>query len=141
MRNEIDPKRIVQKYLGIKFKDGGRSIHDGFDCFGLMQAIAREQGILVPDYHYETSVAAAVWAKNFYKHVKEIDMAAVKPGDLVIFMPVTKPGIHIGTMLNSQEFIHCTDINGVVVYKLTHILYSSRIKGFYRFKETAYVNI
>jgi len=141
MRTELDPKQIVQKYLGIKFIDGGRSIRNGFDCFGLMQAIARERGVLVPDYHYETSVAAAVWAENFYKHVKEIDRVAVRLGDLVTFIPITKPGIHIGTMLNSQEFIHCTDIDGVVVYKLTHPIYSLRVKGFFRFKETAYVNI
>ncbi|MFI3170347.1 MAG: C40 family peptidase [Faecalibacterium sp.] len=91
-------------YLGTEYRWGGKT-PDGIDCSGLVSASYMQNGILI----YRDACIREGWP------VKEIDRAALKPGDLMYF-----PG-HVAMYIGQGRYVHSTgaaNSGGVVINSL-----------------------
>lgn len=95
----------AKKYLGTQYVYGGTS-PDGFDCSGLMQYVAKENGINI------SRVAA-----DQYKNGTAVDKNNLQPGDLVFFVgsqgSTTNPG-HVGMYIGNGQYIQAPKTGDVV---------------------------
>ena len=110
------------KYLGVPFKNMGRSFK-GIDCYGLVWLIFKEErGIELPDFTdlgYELE-----WRKKGQSHILEnitedwskVD-APFKIFDCHIFTD-GKIASHIGLNIGHDKFIHIFEFSIVVINRL-----------------------
>jgi cell wall-associated NlpC family hydrolase len=56
-----------EKYLGTPFEFGGRG-PDTYDCYGLIMAVLKERGVVIPDYTSPSDEAkiAGLFAGNLH---------------------------------------------------------------------------
>ena len=120
----------VSKYIGRPYLKMGRGIR-GFDCYGLVRAIAKDEGYPLPDYEYEGNTEN-MFADNFYKSVFGINKSERQAGDIVVLRYPVENEIHIGTLLNREEFIHTSKKAGVIISRLSDQWFARRIVGFFR---------
>jgi cell wall-associated NlpC family hydrolase len=96
----------MRKYLGVKYKLGGRNPDEGFvDCSGLMEFVFRKFGI-------ELSGTA----QDQYNKTKPVAPGAAQPGDLVFFYTGSDVGrtiTHVGMYIGNDKFINANS-KGVV---------------------------
>lgn len=112
----------IADYIGTPFKSHGRSIEEGFDCYGFGIDFCRE--ILhrtLPDFHSYEIADDKGFSENYLDVMKNIDVKKVdnkdkKYGDLILFYTNGK-ATHIGISLGNDTFIHC-DRFGVRVLEL-----------------------
>jgi len=126
---------IAEKYIGCPFVDGGRDPKTGLDCYGLVRVVCKDIGYDLPDYEYDNKTES-VFIEHFHEHVSPVSRKDVQFGDLVVFNAVLGSSVHIGFMLDSNRFLHCTRPMGVITTKLTAQPFCRKIKGFYRFNGT-----
>lgn len=84
------------EFVGIRYKWGGVSQDDGFDCSGLTMAVYQLNGLDLP----RTS-------KSQFQYGKPVAKDALKKGDLVFF--ATRGGkriTHVGIYAGNNNFIH-----------------------------------
>ncbi len=84
------------EFVGIRYKWGGVSQEDGFDCSGLTMAVYQLNGLDLP----RTS-------KSQFHSGKPVDKDELKKGDLVFF--ATRGGkriTHVGIYAGNNTFIH-----------------------------------
>ena len=128
----------VGSYIGLHFKQHGRTLKDGFDCWGLVRHVHRAQyGINLPSYaeYYKTTSSEAeisplitieseAWIK--------IEDAFVKEGDVVVLRMRGFP-LHVGIVVGDNKFLHISkDINSTIEdYTISR--WRNRIVGFYRY--------
>jgi len=132
--NECTDKYLVDKYLGVPYKERGRDI-TGYDCYGFIRDVARDLGVFLPDYEYDGNTNN-VFALNFADHLVPTTLPNSSFGDLISFrMP--NNSIHLGILLDRTRFIHCISKGGVQVTRITHPIFINRISGVYKFKRSA----
>lgn len=92
-------KTIIQtarRMLGVKYRYGGTSPSQGFDCSGLVQYSHKAAGINLPR---TTGLQ--------FNAVKRISRKFLKAGDLVFFKTsVSRLVSHVGIYLGDSKFIH-----------------------------------
>jgi cell wall-associated NlpC family hydrolase len=121
---------MIRDLIGVKYKPHGRTIEEGFDCYGLALMVLKREGILLPDsFEYDAG-------KKDQSDVKEILESGISHEKLerpekncVIELTVCGRPSHIGVYLGDGEFIHATKY-GVAVEPLWR--WEKRIKGYYR---------
>ena len=99
-RNSSPSKQTViktaKKMLGVKYRYGGTSPNQGFDCSGFVQYSHRSAGIYLPR---TTGLQ--------YKATKSISRRYLKAGDLVFFKTSPSRAVsHVGIYLGDNKFIH-----------------------------------
>jgi cell wall-associated NlpC family hydrolase len=82
----------ARKYLGVPYVWGGTDPAKGLDCSGLVQRVYRDLGIDVP--------RVAIDQGNAGRAVP--NLAAAKPGDLLVM----NAGQHIGIYMGNNQYIH-----------------------------------
>jgi cell wall-associated NlpC family hydrolase len=88
--------QTAQNLLGVKYRYGGTSPSQGFDCSGFVQYSHRLAGIYIPRTTGQQ-----------YKAVKRISRQYLKQGDLVFFKTAISRGVsHVGIYLGNNKFIH-----------------------------------
>lgn len=107
--------------IGVPFVNHGRSISDGFDCYGLAIEVERRFGHKLDDAVYEYSVDSS-FTENAPKIIKQMNKKVYKTttpkaGDVVLFANNKGDMVHIGVILNGDDFIHC-DLNSVHINHL-----------------------
>ncbi|GAA4659709.1 transglycosylase SLT domain-containing protein [Kineococcus glutinatus] len=90
----------ARKYLGVPYVWGGTDPAKGLDCSGLVQLVARENGITVPR-------TAAQQAKA---GTEVPSLAEARPGDLVVL----SGGSHIGIYVGNGQMLHAPKAGDVV---------------------------
>lgn len=85
----------AERMVGIRYKFGGTSPRQGFDCSGLIQYSYRKAGVLV-------ARSTVLQRKNSSR----ISMKNLRPGDLVFFNQLGKSSSHVGMYLGNNRFIH-----------------------------------
>ena len=97
----------AQELLGTRYKYGGNSPKEGFDCSGFVRYL----------YNYEGLNIARV-SRDQAKEGKEIRPIDARPGDLVFFRRGSQPVFHVSMIVaaNPGELwvIHPTSSRGVI---------------------------
>lgn len=109
----------ITDLIGCKFTSHGRSIEEGFDCYGLAIEVSRRLGHELKDLWYEKA-SPETFNENAEKgfeinRLEETDIYEL--GNLIVFSDGLGNMVHIGVMLDGERFIH-SDIGGVKVINL-----------------------
>lgn len=94
----------IDDLLGAPYKDHGRDIKTGFDCYGLAIEAAKRFGYKLDDVVYNNHDIALSDEKKPTLNVTPID----KPRAGAIIEMKYGDELHIGVCINSREFIHMT---------------------------------
>lgn len=113
------PKIKIDDLLGVKYTHNGRSLKNGFDCYGLAIEVSKRYGHQLPDEDYFKSST-----RNFGKcrdiGIKQVSVKKVeepqKEGDIILFKSSSVLN-HIGIYIGNSSYIHC-DKHGVHICKL-----------------------
>jgi len=104
------PELNVDDLIGVRFKNHGRSIEEGFDCYGLAIEVSKRLGHELCDLWYETAdedtFAANVddVCSKMSSFVEETDEQQL--GNLILFADEAGRMVHIGVFLEKGMFIH-----------------------------------
>ena len=120
----------VVEFIGKPFEYGARG-PDKFDCWGLVQALLRKDGIEVPDYRSSSNIAKAAKLME-QAMVKEWVPTEIK-GGAILLIRVRGFAAHVGYVLgNPNKFIHAwEDTGGPVIERLNE--WQHRFVGAYRY--------
>lgn len=107
--------------LGTRYKYGGETPGEGFDCSGLTQFVYKQSnGITIPRTAAQQSNAS-----------RTIRFEQMRPGDLIFFRTSGKTVNHVGIYIGRGEFIHAASGGGkVTVDKLAKTYWQSRLVKF-----------
>lgn len=106
--------------IGIPYKWGGNSRHEGFDCSGLVVHIYKNiLGIDLPRTAKTLAIAGGEISKN-----------QLKIGDLVFFNINGNEFSHVGIYVGDNKFINSPSSNGLIrVNSLNESYYLKRFSG------------
>ncbi|GHV24585.1 hypothetical protein FACS189498_1950 [Spirochaetia bacterium] len=115
----------AKQYLGTPYKYGGTTAK-GFDCSGFIWFVYhKEMGMELP------RTTGGLWDKG-----RAVNMADLKPGDILVFATVKKGPSHAGIVLENSKtgvtFIHAASDGpktGVIVSGLNEAYYKKRLMG------------
>lgn len=120
--------------LGARFVYGGRSVAEGFDCYGLVMEMYRRRGIQLPEYQSTDEYSLIHRMINDAKPLF-IEIAKPEPYCLATFMIRPPYTTHIGVVLeDGRRFIHIMQGRMVAVEWLDHAGWMKRNAGYYRWK-------
>lgn len=111
----------VDDLLGVRFVTHGRSISEGFDCYGLAIEVSRRLGHKLDDLWYKKS-DAETFSMNAEKQIEllseKVELTDEQSlGNLIVFSDNKGRMVHIGVILDEGRFIHA-EIGGVRVTEL-----------------------
>lgn len=115
------PDLVIDDLVGVRFKNHGRSVEEGFDCYGLAIEISKRLGHELCDLWYERACPETFSdnvndiCKQMSSQVKET--TSQKLGNLILFADENERMVHIGVILEEGLFIHA-DLGGVRVTRL-----------------------
>ena len=110
----------VDDLIGVRFTSHGRSVSEGFDCYGLAIEVSRRLGRNMQDIWYERA-GPDTFSKNYEpalnlnKQLRQTDK--LEYGNYIIFADSKGNMVHIGVLLDDDSFIHA-DVGGVRVTRL-----------------------
>ncbi len=100
---------------------GGKKLHTGFDCSGLVSFVYKESA----------GIALRGNAAQMAHASKPIDPSQAHPGDLVFFNTLGSSFSHVGIYIGSGKFIHAAnEKTGVKAERLNHVYWSKRFEGY-----------
>ena len=100
---------------------GGKKLHTGFDCSGLVTFVYKESA----------GIPLKGSAAQMAEVAKSIDANQAHPGDLVFFNTLGSPFSHVGIYIGSGKFIHAAnEKTGVKAERLNHVYWSKRFEGY-----------
>ena len=93
-------------YLGVPYRLGGNSQDTGFDCSGFTSHVyQRVLGVKLPRRAAEQAQMSGM---------RPVDVADLKPGDLVFFNTLRRAFSHVGIYIGNNRFIHAPRSGTVV---------------------------
>lgn len=122
----------IDDLIGVRFTNHGRSVEEGFDCYGLAIEVSRRLGHNLDDLWYKKA-CPETFTENVDEMVSRMSSRTERTdrqelGDLILFSDDNGNMVHIGVILEEGKFIH-SDIGGVRVTELD---------GYYRKKWKVY---
>lgn len=100
---------------------GGKRLHTGFDCSGLVSFVYKESA----------GISLRGNAAQMANITQPIDASQAHPADLVFFNTLGSPFSHVGIYIGSGKFIHAAnEKTGVTVERLNHVYWSKRFEGY-----------
>lgn len=110
----VSPSDLVnfaETLIGVKYKYGGESVQNGFDCSGFVNYVFSHFNISVPRVSFDFTNAG-----------EEVPIEKSKPGDIILFTGSNaKSGVvgHIGIITENEngdvKFIHASESKGVII--------------------------
>lgn len=127
-RTQLNKTVIEQsrKYLGIRYRSGGRSPSTGFDCSGFV------------NYVLTQSKAHSQWyggCDALYAQGTAVNASAAQPGDLVFFTgtyATSKKLTHVGIYLGNGQMIHASSSKGISYANIYDSYWGGHLYGFAR---------
>jgi murein DD-endopeptidase len=119
----LHPKKIkivqaAHKAIGTRYKWGGKTPREGFDCSGLTLYTYAKSGIKIPRT-----------AARQRDTSRQISYSQLQPGDL-IFFKTGKRSNHVGIYIGNGEFIQSGSSTGVKIDKLSNPYWKKRFVKF-----------
>ena len=131
-------------YIGLRFKEHGRDI-SGVDCWGLARLVLAEQfGIALPSYirEYDSTIHKYQISALIEREAKK--WRIIKQGEEifgdVIVMRMHGAPMHVGLVLGDKQMLHIESGINSVIENYSKARWSSRITGFYRYKNPMDLN-
>ena len=121
--------------IGVKFVNGGRTLEEGFDCWGLtMYAWKHFFNIDLPDYKISCEDASAINDQinystrkaDFWKRIEQPQEPC-----LIVMRFNSEFCNHTGTYLGYGMFLHTSERIGVRQDSINHPYWKRHIEGFY----------
>lgn len=103
-RSDKPLAQTALNFLGIKYRFGGDTPNEGFDCSGLVAYVAEKSlGLKLPRRSAELAHEGLT-----------VDRDELKKGDLVFFNTRRSRNSHVGIYLGNHEFVHAPSTGSVV---------------------------
>ena len=100
---------------------GGKKLHTGFDCSGLVSFVYKESA----------GIALQGSAAQMANATRPIEPEQAHPGDLVFFNTLGSAFSHVGIYIGSGKFIHAAnEKTGVKSERLSNTYWSKRFEGY-----------
>jgi len=100
---------------------GGKKLHTGFDCSGLVTFVYRESA----------GIALKGSAAQMAEATRSIDSSQAHPGDLVFFNTLGPLFSHVGIYIGDGKFVHAAnERTGVKTERLSNGYWSKRFEGY-----------
>lgn len=132
----------VSKYIGVPFKDKGRS-YAGFDCWGLVHTVLQDQfGIETPSFdeayssHADHDQIPHLFSEGEVENWQKVTQA--QEGDVIIIRWKGRP-LHVGIACAPGWMLHSIEGPGVVREPFTGAKYGSRVWAILRHKSRCHV--
>ncbi len=88
----------AMNFLGVRYRRGGASVAEGFDCSGFTRHVFEHSiGLVLPRRSQEQAQASGL---------KTVDRHELRPGDLVFFNTLRAAFSHVGIYIGDGKFIH-----------------------------------
>lgn len=114
--------------LGVKFTVHGRSLEEGFDCYGLAIEVLKRNGIILKDVFYESTTEDEIINNAFSCNVStKLDNLEE---NCIILLSVKGQPTHIAVYIGEGLMIHATREYGVVIEPVHR--WNKRIMGLYK---------
>ena len=135
------PKEIqYADLIGVPFKNLGRDVKSGLDCYGLVVEIYRRSGKKIGEYYSDCSDKARINA-ILRREVATTKWRRLAEGEalpipcLVALRFNSPPGVvnHTGVYIGNGRFIHTREKIGCCVDSITSIAWQKQIEGIYEF--------
>jgi cell wall-associated NlpC family hydrolase len=97
----------ADRYVGTRYRYGGESPAEGFDCSGFVQYVFGRQGVELPRTSY-LQAGAGVRAPR--------EVGALQPGDLMFFASTGRRVDHVAIYAGDGRIIHASAGSGRVRY-------------------------
>jgi len=96
----------AMNFIGVRYRRGGNSADEGFDCSGFTRHIFQHTvGLVLPRRADEQASASGV---------QKIRRDELRPGDLVFFNTLRRTFSHVGIYVGDGKFIHSPRPGGEV---------------------------
>ena len=106
---------------------GGKKLHTGFDCSGLVSFVYKESAGL--------SLKGS--AESMARATRAVDASQARPGDLVFFNTLGYSASHVGIYIGSGKFVHAAnEKTGVKLERLDNPYWKRAFEGY----RTAFLN-
>jgi cell wall-associated NlpC family hydrolase len=100
---------------------GGKKLHTGFDCSGLVSFVYKESA----------GISLKGSAAQMASATQPIDALAAHPGDLVFFNTLGTAFSHVGIYIGEGKFVHAAnERTGVKSERLNHPYWAKRFEGY-----------
>ena len=100
---------------------GGKKLHTGFDCSGLVSFVYKESAGM--------SVRGS--AETMARNTRAVDAGQARPGDLVFFNTLGHSASHVGIYIGSGKFIHAAnEKTGVKLERLDAPYWKQAFEGY-----------
>ena len=108
----------AMNFIGVRYRRGGNSADEGFDCSGFTRHIFQDAlGLVLPRRADEQAHASGVHS---------IARSELRPGDLVFFNTLKRTFSHVGIYVGEGKFIHSPRAGGQVRLEDMHQRYWDR---------------
>jgi cell wall-associated NlpC family hydrolase len=97
----------ADRYVGTRYRYGGETPTQGFDCSGFVQFVFSRNGVELPRTSYQ-QVSAGRAAPR--------EIAALRPGDLMFFATGGRRVDHVAIYTGKGRIIHASSGSGRVRY-------------------------
>lgn len=125
--------------VGIPFISGGEQTPEtGFDCWGLVRHVFREQCVSLPDYRLcpdddegffaQFRAERGKWRRHEWPDAPAPSVAALR-------FPSVEFVSHVGVYVGGGRFLHTREKTGAVVERVESPAWFRRIEGFYTPKD------
>lgn len=126
--------------IGVPFKNQGRDVKSGLDCYGLVVEIYRRCGKEIGEYYSDCSDKARINA-ILRREVATMKWRRLAEGEalpvpcLVALRFNSPPGVvnHTGVYIGNGRFIHTREKIGCCVDNIKSIAWQKQIEGIYEF--------
>jgi len=125
----------VDDLVGVPFKNGGRNMAEGFDCWGLVMEVFKRHGQTLPDFTVDAFACKAIDAlageEVAERHWEEVTGSIEDETPLVVLMRIHPEYItHVGVYLGDNLVLHTMEHTGAVL--MQRDMLRNRIVGYYR---------
>lgn len=126
--------------IGVPFKNRGRNVKEGLDCYGLVMEVFKRYGYNIPEYTADFDdidkvnelIQNKTSIKSNWKRVELNDISA--PCLLAIRFGVPKGVVnHTGVYIGDGKFIHIRENTGVCVDSVYSPAWCRTIEGCYKY--------
>jgi cell wall-associated NlpC family hydrolase len=118
-RQDIVMQAIAMLDRGYTY--GGKKLHTGFDCSGLVTFVYKESA----------GIALKGSAAQMADVTRLIDAAQAHPGDLVFFNTLDRSFSHVGIYIGDGKFVHALNERvGVTTERMSKAYWAKRFEGY-----------